>query len=133
MARAGTFFWLGDAMGVGGWMKSIGAFRPNGPNPHMLTGSDPFSYTYIQQDWNATRQGLLDKTAMYLIQVIPPLDNDTVWRVTGDYFPVMYFSYQLYDQVSGCSLSWTCVPALFLSERPCSLIVDQLERMHGNY
>lgn len=36
---------------------------------------------------------------MYLIQVIPPLDNDTVWRVTGDYFPVLYFSYQLYDQV----------------------------------
>ena len=31
--------------------------------------------------------------------MIPPLDNDTVWRVTGDYFPVMYFSYQLYDQV----------------------------------
>jgi hypothetical protein len=53
-----------------------------------------------QQDWNSTRQGLLDRYAMYMIQVVPPLDNDTVWRVTGDYFPTMFFSYSLYDQVS---------------------------------
>lgn len=34
---------------------------------------------------------------MYFVHALGPLDNDTVWRITGEYFPVMYFSYQLYD------------------------------------
>lgn len=44
--------------------------------------------------------GLLDEHAMYLIQLIPTFTKDTVFRITGDYYAVMYFSYQLYTDTA---------------------------------
>ncbi len=71
----------------------------------LIAAMNECSCTFInrfapQQDWNATRQGLLDRYAMYMIQMVPQLDNDTVWRVTGDFFPTMFFSYSLYESAN---------------------------------
>lgn len=83
----------------------------NGASVAMAAVTDgfPFCQWHARLDWNSTRQGLLDKEAMYFVQVLGPLDNDTVWRVTGDFVPAMYFSFQLYDtdNTQLAETSWT--------------------------
>jgi hypothetical protein len=44
-----------------------------------------------QVSWNITRQGLLDREAVYWLQFLTPLGDDDVVRITGRYHPVRYF------------------------------------------
>jgi hypothetical protein len=51
--------------------------------------------------WNSTRQGALDKNALYYIQLLPVLGDDDAMRIIGDYQPVLYSSLQLYSNPLG--------------------------------
>jgi hypothetical protein len=54
-----------------------------------------------QMHWNNTRQGAIDKNALYYLQLLPPLGDDDAVRITGDFQPVLYSSFQLYPNPLG--------------------------------
>ncbi len=51
--------------------------------------------------WNITRQALIDKTAIYMLQWIFPMEADDLIKITGVFPPSLYFSFQIYGSPAG--------------------------------
>jgi hypothetical protein len=49
-----------------------------------------------QFTWNITRQGLIDREAIYYFQFLFPLEDGEAFRITSPYHDVSYFSYQVF-------------------------------------